>query len=154
MKQYLCTILFLLPFLCFSQEVKEKHATSDSAISAETPKDSVIEDSVTLGILIEEKAEFPGGEAALNKFIYKNIKYPSMARELNVQGRVFISFVVEKDGSITDVKPIKRKSEQLGYGLEEEAMRVIKLMPKWKPATQNGKKVKMRFTLPVLYRLN
>ncbi len=82
--------------------------------------------------------------------IGENIKYPESAKKEGIQGRVFISFVVNKDGSISDVKKLRGVSEEL----DKEAMRVIKNMPKWKPGEQRGEKVKVEYALPINFKLN
>lgn len=100
--------------------------------------------------VVEEQPEFPGGYEAMMKFLASNIQYPPMAKENNIQGRVVVQFVVEKDGRITDVKVVK----DLGWGTGDEAARVVKMMPRWKPGKQRNKPVKVRFNLPVKFELN
>jgi protein TonB len=96
---------------------------------------------------VENYPEFPGGLAAFSKFIQKNLRYPSAAQEAEVQGKVFLSFVVEKDGSITDVEVTKG----IGYGCDDEAVRVIKKSPRWKPGSQNNRFVRVRYRMPINY---
>lgn len=98
---------------------------------------------------VEIQPEYPGGEAALGKFLQKNIRYPSVAKENNVQGKVYIQFVVERDGSLTDIKVLREP----GSGTGDEAVRVLKISPHWKPGVQNGKPVRVQFTLPVNFSL-
>ena len=93
--------------------------------------------------------EFPGGQAAMMKWLSKNINYPPIAAENNIQGRVMVSFVVEPNGSISNVKIVRG----VDPNLDKEAMRVVGKMPKWKPGMQTGKPVRARFTLPVQFRL-
>lgn len=100
-------------------------------------------------VFVEEQPEFPGGEEALMAYLQSNIKYPQMAKELEIQGKVIIEFVVETDGSVTNVT-VKRG---IGGGCDEEAVRVVKAMPKWKPGKQRGKPVRVRYTLPVTFQL-
>ena len=100
--------------------------------------------------IAEVMPEFPGGYIAMSKFISSNVEYPAEAREFNEQGTAFIEFTVEKDGSITKVKTL---SNQLQFGLNEEAIRVVKSMPKWKPGEQRGRKVRVRFTIPIKFKL-
>jgi len=100
--------------------------------------------------VVEEQPEYPGGTQELYNFIGKNFKYPEMARAANVQGKVYVSFVVGKDGSIEDVKILRG----LGSGLDEEASRVVKMMPKWTPGKQRGKNVKVRYNLPIVCKLS
>lgn len=99
--------------------------------------------------VVEQMPEFPGGMEALLAYLSKNIKYPAVAQENNIQGRVIINFTVNKDGSIVD--PEVKKS--LDPSCDKEAMRVIKAMPKWTPGRQRGKAVRVRYTVPVLFRL-
>ncbi len=95
----------------------------------------------------EEQAEFPGD---VYSWLSKNIKYPSICQEQGIQGRVTVQFVVNRDGSIVDPKVVRSPNEDLSA----EALRVVKSMPKWKPARQGGKPVRQRYTLPVMFRLN
>ena len=100
-------------------------------------------------LVVEEEREFPGGLDALSKFIADNIKYPQLAKENNITGRVFVSFVVEKDGRVGQVKILR----DIGGGCGNEAVRVVKMMPKWKPGKQRGKAVRSQFNLPVNFDL-
>ncbi|MBC7892364.1 MAG: TonB family protein [Sphingobacteriaceae bacterium] len=99
--------------------------------------------------VVEQQASFPGGAEALGKFLLKNLKYPPEAQRANVQGKVFMSFVVSPDGSISDVNVLKG----LGFGCDQEATRVVKSMPRWAPGKQSGRAVKSRFTLPITFQL-
>jgi protein TonB len=100
-------------------------------------------------MVVESMPEFPGGEAALYKFLAENIKYPQMAKESGIQGRVFVTFVVERDGRVTDVKVLRG----IGGGCDEEAIRVVADMPKWAPGKQRGKPVRVQYNLPVKFTL-
>ena len=97
----------------------------------------------------EPPKEFPGGPSALFEYLSKNIKYPVVAEENGVQGRVIVTFVVERDGSITDVKVVK----SVDPSLDKEAQRVVKSMPHWIPGKQNGSAVRVKYTVPVTFRL-
>ena len=99
--------------------------------------------------VVEEMPSFPGGQGALMAFLSSNIKYPVVAQENGVQGRVIVGFVVEKDGSISDVKVMR----SVDPSLDREAQRVVKAMPKWKPGKQNGSAVRVKYTVPVVFRL-
>ena len=99
---------------------------------------------------VEEFPEFPGGLAAWSKFIQRNLRYPYMAQETGVQGKVFVSFVIEKDGSVSDVSLVRG----IGAGCDEEAIRVIKKSPKWKPGKQNKQTVRVRYNIPINYTIN
>ena len=93
--------------------------------------------------------QYTGGESALMKYVSENIKYPEKAKEDGIQGRVFISFVIEKDGSVSNVKVVRG----IGGGCDEEAARVIAGMPKWQPGMQKGKPVRVNYMMPVFFKL-
>ena len=99
--------------------------------------------------VVEEMPEFPGGMGECMKFLAKNIKYPTVAQENGVQGRVIIQFVVNRDGSIVDPVVVRGVDPYL----DKEALRVISMMPKWKPGKQRGKAVRVKYTVPVMFRL-
>lgn len=99
--------------------------------------------------VVEQMPSFPGGNEALMKFLSDNVKYPVVAQENGVQGRVVVSFVVEKDGSITDVKVVR----SVDPSLDKEAARVVKSMPRWIPGKQNGAAVRVKYNVPVSFRL-
>ena len=99
--------------------------------------------------VVEQEPEFPGGTKALMEYISKNLRYPAFAAENGIQGRVTLSFVVEKDGSVTDIQELRSPSEDL----TKEAKRVVQSMPKWKPGKQRGKPVRVKYMLPVTFRL-
>ena len=113
------------------------------------PKPVVEEATEEIFVVVEKQPEFPGGTTALMKFLGDNIKYPIIAQENGIQGRVITNFVVERDGSISDVQVVRGQDPSL----DKEAVRVIKTMPKWTPGQQRGKPVRVRFTLPVVFRL-
>ena len=117
--------------------------------SVEAPEEEEDADANTIFTVVEQQPEFPGGEAALMQFIKKNLKYPAFAAENGIQGRVTLSFVVEKDGSVTDIQEMRSPSEDL----TKEAKRVVSAMPKWKPGKQRGKPVRVKYVLPVTFRL-
>ena len=100
--------------------------------------------------VVEERPQFPGGDAELMKYLQKNIKYPTICQEQGIQGRVIVQFVVNTDGSIVDPQVIKPVNPHL----DKEALRVISTMPKWSPGKQRGKAVRVRFTVPVTFRLS
>lgn len=99
--------------------------------------------------VVEEMPQFPGGMPALAGYLRQHIRYPEEAREMKVSGKVFLGFVVEKDGGISDVVLLRR----IGHGCDEEALRVVKAMPAWKPGQQGGKPVRVRYTLPINFKL-
>lgn len=100
--------------------------------------------------IVEDDPEFPGGQSALMQYLQSNLKYPTMAREAGIQGTVFVTFVVERDGSITDVRILRG----VGGGLDEEAVRVVNNMPRWKAGRQRGQAVRVQFNLPIRFVLN
>ena len=112
--------------------------------TAQTKKNNMVFD------VVEVMPQFPGGQIAMMKYIMENIKYPKQAMKERIQGRVTVRFIVEKDGSISDVKPILSVHPLLN----KEAVRVVESMPKWTPGKQNGKPVRVRFNLPVMFKLN
>ena len=113
-------------------------------------KEEVEEVEEEVFLVVEDDPEFPGGLSALSQYLASNIKYPQLAKENNITGKVFVSFVVEKDGSVGQVKILR----DIGGGCGAEAVRVVKAMPKWKPGKQRGKPVRTQFNLPVDFSLN
>lgn len=132
-------------------------------INAEVDQDEVIEEyeftppeieeeeivEAEIFKVVEEMPEFPGGAAKMMEYIQKNIKYPMMARESDIQGRVFVNFVVEPNGTITNVTVMRG----IGGGCDEEALRVVQSMPNWKPGKQRGSAVRCSFTVPIIFKL-
>ena len=100
--------------------------------------------------VVEQMPEFPGGAAGMMKFIAENVKYPEEAYSKGIEGRVLVQFIIEKDGSVTNVKVIKKVND----AIDAEAVRVVKAMPKWKPGKQNGREVRVKYTIPVSFRLS
>ena len=143
------------------QVVEDDVEVEDVEINAEVDQNEVIEEYIAPEVeeeevveaeifqIVEEMPEFPGGMQKLADYLAKNIKYPQMARESGIQGRVFINFVVETDGSVSNVKALN----SLGGGCDEEAIRVVKSMPKWKAGKQRGKPVRVSYNLPVNFKL-
>jgi protein TonB len=99
--------------------------------------------------VVEQMPEFPGGNDALMKFIRDNLKYPEIAKENGVQGKVICGFVVSKEGEVYDVRVLRG----IGSGCDQEAVRVIKMMPQWTPGKQNGRPVNVKFNLPISFKL-
>jgi len=105
----------------------------------------------TYGIIfIEQVPEFPGGEKAMYKFLDDNIEYPEYARNIGLEGKVYVSFVVDQFGNLTQINTPR----PVGGGLDDEALRVIKMMPRWKPGKMNGRPVKVKYNLPIVFRLH
>lgn len=123
--------------------VESSEANSELVESSEASTDSIYNGKV------DEMPTYPGGEMAMCEYIGRNIKYPQRARENGIQGRVFVGLVIEKDGSISNVKVLKG----IGDECDEEAVRVVKSMPRWKPGKNNGKLVRVSFCIPISFRL-
>ena len=113
------------------------------------PMNAQSESSTKVYDAVDEMPSFPGGLNGLMTFLAQNMVYPVTAQENGVQGRVIVSFVVETDGSITDVKVAR----SVDPSLDREAMRVVKAMPKWTPGKKDGKPVRVKYTVPVVFRL-
>lgn len=118
----------------------------EEVVFEEAPEEEEAEQIFTI---VEDQPEFPGGTAAFYQYVQKNLKYPNQARRMGIEGKVFVQFVVDKDGNITDVQSVKG----IGAGCDEEAERVIKASPKWKPGKQRGNPVKVRMILPITFKL-
>ncbi len=123
-----------------------------TVIETYTPPAVVEEEEVPeaeIFTVVEESPSYPGGDEARIRFLQQNIQYPQMARESGIQGTVYVTFVVEKNGSVTDVRVLRG----IGGGCDEEAVRVIKAMPKWNPGKQRGKPVRVQFNMPIKFTL-
>ena len=101
---------------------------------------------------VEQMPEFPGGEKEMVKFINENKVYPQQEGNAKISGKVYLTFVIDKEGNINDIRVMKGIPN--GQGLEKEAIRLVKMMPKWKPGRQNGRPVKVQYNLPVRFNLN
>lgn len=125
----------------------------DEAVGKSDVKEAVVEENTNAIVsfaAVEKLPAFPGGEAAFGNYLSKNIRYPPVAKENNTQGRVIMSFVVEKDGSLTDIKVLR----DIGGGCGPEAVRVLSKSPHWTPGIQNGKPVRVAYTMPVNFTLS
>ena len=108
------------------------------------------EDDDAVFVVVETMPEFPGGKQAMFRFLSDNLKYPVIAQENGIQGRAICQFVVNKDGSIVEVEVVRSSGEP---SLDKEAVRLIKSMPKWKPGRQRGKPVRVKYTVPINFKL-
>nr|WP_298630850.1 energy transducer TonB [uncultured Porphyromonas sp.] len=126
---------------------KKTPAPTNSSLAISSPRIEPEPDHIYE--YLEEMPEFPGGQAAMMEWLSKNINYPPIAAENNIQGRVMVSFVVETDGSLSNVRVVRG----VDPNLDREAMRLVSMMPKWKPGMQDGKRARARFTLPVQFSL-
>lgn len=126
---------------------------NDEKVEIAAPVQQVVEEEeeeTEIFVVVEKMPEFPGGQAALFKYLSENVKYPVIAQENGIQGRVICQFVVNKDGSIVDVEVVRSGGDA---SLDKEAVRVIKSMPKWHPGQQRGKPVRVKYTVPVNFKL-
>ena len=130
-----------------TEDAKEEVVAPVSPEAKEVPADSTAKEEVFM--VAEQMPEFPGGMKEMLKFLQENVKYPENAMKNNVQGRVIVQFVVEKDGTPTEFKVLR----SVDPDLDEEALRVMKAMPKWKPGMQKGQVVRVKFTVPVSFKL-
>ena len=152
------------PRVYTKQEITDEAGTMkvESKFSSEDKKSAILLESEAMEIeknqkqerkvydVVENMPSFPGGTVALSKWISENLTYPAEAKDKNIEGRVIVGFVVEKDGSITNVS-IKRSVDPL---LDQEAMNLIKRMQKWNPGKQNNEPVAVNYNIPVVFKLN
>jgi periplasmic protein TonB len=159
------TIKFTPPKVVKDEEVQEPPPTQEevkdvqvATVTQEGSKDVIdIPDNPIVGdpdegkifTIVEEMPTFPGGEEKMAEYIQKNLKYPAIARENGISGRVYVTFVVDKDGKVTNAKILRG----IGGGCDEEALRVVRSMPEWKPGRQNGRSVQVQCNLPVAFTL-
>ena len=127
-------------------EIEIEDTESDEDVEIEIEE----EDDEEFFMVVENMPEFPGGDLGLMKYIQKNVKYPAIAKEYNITGKVYVSFIVDKKGSVTNVKIVRGVDKNL----DAEAMRVVKSLPKYKPGKQRGESVRVMFTIPINFTLN
>ena len=125
-------------------------AQQPDTLRMDTIHKEVIEDGELFGCIVETMPAFRGGEQKLFEFLGNNMVYPKEAKEAGIEGQVFVEFYIERDGTVCDAKVLRG----IGYGCDEEALRVIGLMPKWYPGKQRGKAVRVRYTLPINFKLS
>ena len=133
--------------------VYENNASGADDINADThikPDELFRTDNDSVFNIVEKMPEFPGGTEAMMKYVAQNVKYPEEAKEKGISGRVFVSFVIEKDGSVSNVEVLRG----IGGGCDEEAVRVVKSMPKWTPGMQKGKPVRVNYNMPFFFKLD
>lgn len=126
-------------------EVTDQTKIEEIVVQAAEPE----EESDQIFTIVEESATPKGGMAAFYKYVSDKIKYPPQARRMGIEGRVFVEFVIGKDGTLTEVRAIKG----IGAGCDEEAVRIVQSAPPWNPGKQRGKPVKQRYTLPIIFKL-
>lgn len=98
---------------------------------------------------VDQMPKYPGGTEAMNKFLEQNLQYPKIAKENHIEGKVILSFIIEKDGSFSHIEQVGKK---LGWGLDEEALRVLNSMPAWVSAKHNGQTVRCKYYLPIIFK--
>ena len=125
--------MFSLPFAGFAQQLPERDPSDENVF-----------------IAVETMPEFPGGTTAMMEYLSNSVKYPSDALAVKITGKVFVSFVINEKGKVTDVKVLRG----IGTSCDKEAVRVVSEMPDWKPGIQNDETVKVKYTLPVVFKLN
>ena len=136
------------------EDVEEELQMEDTEVDQDTEiefieetAEEVVEDEIFT--IVQDMPSFPGGDGAMLSYLGKNIKYPTLAKDGGIQGTVYVTFVVEKDGRVSDVKVLRG----IGGGCDEEAIRVVKSMPRWTPGKQRGKPVKVQYNLPCRFVL-
>lgn len=140
-------VLVLQSFVQGPEEVPE---IKGSVSLATVNKDAEYYDEDVIFTVVEEQPKFPGGEDARMQFIKDNLKYPEMAKEAGIQGTVFVSFVIEKDGSLSNVQVLRGVSNEL----DAEAVRAVEAMPDWIPGRQRGKEVRVQYNMPIRFSLD
>ena len=138
--------------LWYSDEAKEelRLIVNSTRLGKEALANEKEEEDEVVFIIVETMPEFPGGQQALFKFLSENVKYPTIAYENGIEGRVICQFVVEKDGTIANVEVVQSGGD---VSLDKEAVRVLKSMPRWKPGKQKGKPVRVKYTVPVNFQI-
>ena len=136
----------ILTLICFGAKKTQAQYCYAGTVRNDNNKNT---NSDTIPFVILELPAFPGGQDSCNKFIKDNLQYPINAKQNSIQGTVYVGFIVETDSSLTDIE-VKRG---VGYGCDEEAMRVIKMMPKWIPGKQSGKTVRLNYMLPIKFTI-
>ena len=144
--------------LCFAAAWQDGNRQGDAVIklwvvevdAVEEPVQTVMGQSDEVYVVVKEVPEYPGGTEAMYKFLRDNIHYPEKAKEEGIEGRVYVSFVVEADGRLSDIKVLRG----IGGGCDEEAVRVVEAMPKWKPGRAHGKAVRVQYHLPIVFKLS
>ena len=131
-------------------EIEDEIEIEDSESDEDEEIEIIEEDDDEFFMVVENMPEFPGGDLGLMKYIQKHVKYPAIAKEYNITGKVYVSFIVDKLGSVTNVSIVRGVDKNL----DAEALRVVKSLPKYKPGKQRGKSVRVKFTIPINFTLN
>ena len=131
-------------------EIEDEIEIEDTESDEDEEIEIIEEDDDEFFMVVENMPIFPGGDLGLMKYIQKHVKYPAIAKEYNITGKVYVSFIVDKSGSVTNVKIVRGVDKNL----DAEAVRVVKSLPKYKPGKQRGKSVRVMFTIPINFTLN
>ncbi|MBC8510066.1 MAG: energy transducer TonB [Cryomorphaceae bacterium] len=131
-------------------EIEDEIEIEDTESDEDEEIEIIEEDDDEFFMVVENMPIFPGGDLGLMKYIQKHVKYPAIAKEYNITGKVYVSFIVDKSGSVTSVKIVRGVDKNL----DAEAVRVVKSLPKYKPGKQRGKSVRVMFTIPINFTLN
>jgi len=131
-------------------EIEDEIEIEDTESDEDEEIEIIEEDDDEFFMVVENMPIFPGGDLGLMKYIQKHVKYPAIAKEYNITGKVYVSFIVDKSGSVTNVKIVRGVDKNL----DAEAVRVVKSLPKYKPGKQRGKAVRVMFTIPINFTLN
>ena len=131
-------------------EIEDEIEIEDTESDEDEEIEIIEEDDDEFFMVVENMPIFPGGDLGLMKYIQKHVKYPAIAKEYNITGKVYVSFIVDKSGSVTNVKIVRGVDKNL----DSEAVRVVKSLPKYKPGKQRGKAVRVMFTIPINFTLN
>ena len=153
MKKLLILIIAFLPVVAMAQQTQQvpqiSGSPSDEGVPVPPANDASKVEQEPIFTFTEVMPEFPGGESAMIAFLQKHVKYPADAKQQKKHGTVYLSFVVNEDGRITDVKVLR----SVFPSLDKEAVRIVSVMPNWKPGMQNGKAVKCQFNFPVIFEI-
>ncbi|MCT4615908.1 MAG: TonB family protein [Marinifilaceae bacterium] len=130
-------------------EIEDSEADQDEEVEVQVYEEAEEEDEAQVFVIVENMPEFPGGQSALGRWIAKSIRYPVIAQENGITGKVYVNFVINRSGKVENVKVLRG----VDPSLDKEAIRVINSMPKWKPGMQRGKPVKVSYTVPINFQL-
>lgn len=150
--KHICKLTLLFLLISGFIHAQDTMRVRDGSHDNDAPPPPPPPDSNHVYTYVEIMPEYPGGKDSMNRFIQRNLQYPEYAKDNNIEGTVYASFVVEKDGKVTDVK-ILRSIKPTCIACDSEVIRVIKKMPNWKPGKSNGKLVRVQYTLPVKFAM-
>ena len=143
-RNFLTLVLLVFASIVMAQDIAIDINSQESTSASETTEDDLVL------MVVETMPEYPGGAQEMMRFISTNIQYPRAAQKKGIQGRVICQFVIEKDGRVTNIVVVRSSGDA---SLDKEAVRVIGCMPRWKPGKQRGKYVRVKYTIPINFRL-